>query len=39
MVIIPPRDEAGEETGEGSEEKRVEAEGEEGRTGPPHVFL
>ena len=36
IVTIPPRDEAGGEgEDEGSEEERVEAEGEEGGPGPP----
>ena len=40
MVTIPPRDEAGEEGGEGSEEERAEeeVEGEEGGSGLPLGF-
>ena len=39
MVTIPPRDEAGEEGGEGSREERVEVEGGEGGQGPPQDCL
>ena len=39
MVTIPPRGEAGDGGGEGSEEERAGVEREEGGPGPPLEFV